>query len=111
MKGHDRVNSQSIGVLEATEGFINRSELLIAKALVSPETGTVPLHVMNLSNEAVMLYKNTVAAIYEPVDLGKYETVNNIGTVSSTTDESTTHVKELLSKSSSNLNETQIDSL
>ena len=107
----DRVNSHSIGVLEATEGFINRSGLLIAKALVSPETGTVPLRVMNLSNEPVMLYKNTIAAMYEPVELGRYETVNNIGTVSSTTDESTAHVEELLSKSSSNLNETQIYSL
>ena len=39
------------------------------------------------------------------------ETVNNIGTVSSTTDESTAHVEELLTKSYSNINETQIDSL
>ena len=106
MKGRspDRVNSHSIGDLEATEGFNSRSGLLIAKTLVSPETGTVPLRVMNLTNEPVMLYKNTVAVMYEPDELGKYETVNNIGTVSSTTDESIAHVEELLSKSSSNLN-------
>ena len=107
----DRVDSHSIGVVEATEKFVDRSGLLIAKALVCPETGTVPLRIMNLNNEPVTLYKNTIAAMYEPVEIGKHETVNNIGTVSSTTEEPFAHVEELLSQSSSNLNETQIDSL
>ena len=107
----DRVDSHSIGVVEATEKFVDRSGLLIAKALVCPETGTVPLCIMNLNNEPVTLYKNTIAAMYEPVEIGKHETVNNIGTVSSTNEEPFAHVEELLSQSSSNLNETQIDSL
>ena len=106
----DRVDSHSIGVVEATEKFVDRSGLLIAKALVCPETGTVPLRIMNLNNEPVTLYKNTIAAMYEPVEMGKCETVNNIGTVSSTTEEPFAHVEELLSQSSSNLNETQIAS-
>ena len=107
----DRVDSQSIGVLEATESFVNRSGLMIAKALVCPEIGTVPLRIMNLNNEPFTLYKNTVAAMYEPVEIGKHEIVNSLGTESSTIDESIAHVEELLSQSSSNLNESQIDSL
>ena len=39
----DAVDSNSTGVLEATESFIDRSGLLIAKSLVCPEYGTVTL--------------------------------------------------------------------
>ena len=107
----DRVDSHCIGVVEATEKFVDHSGLLIAKALVCPETGTVPLRIMNLSNGPVTLYKNTIPTMYEPVEIGKHETVNDIGTVSSTAEESFTHVEDLLSQSSSNLNETQVNSL
>ena len=57
------------------------------------------------------MYKITVAAMYEPVEIGKHETVSSLGTESSTIDESIAHVEELLSQSFSNLNESQIDSL
>ncbi|MCG8078443.1 MAG: retropepsin-like domain-containing protein, partial [Candidatus Thiodiazotropha taylori] len=57
----DRVDEHSIGVLEPTEKFIDRSGLLMAKALVCPEFGTVPLRIMNLKNEPMTLYKGTVA--------------------------------------------------
>ena len=49
--------------------------------------------------------------MYEPVEIGKHETVNNIGTVSSTAEKSFAHVEDLLIQSSLNLNETQVDSL
>ena len=65
---------------------------------------------MNLNNEPVPLYKNTNVAMYEPVEIGKHATVNNIGTAISATEESFAHVEELLSRTS-NLNETQVDSL
>ena len=107
----DRVDSNSTGVVEATESFIGRSGLLIAKALVCPEFGTIPLRIMNLSDEPLRLYKNTVAALYEPVEIGKHETVNSLSTDTTSPDDSYSHVEELLGKSSSNLNESQIDSL
>ena len=66
---------------------------------------------MNLNKESVTVYKNTIVATYDPVDIGQHEIVNTISTASSTTDESVAHVEELLRQSSSNLNETQIDSL
>ena len=50
------------------------------------------------------MYKNIVAAMCEPVEIGKHETVNSLGTESSSIDESIAHVEELLSQSSLNLN-------
>ena len=53
----DKVDSNSIGILEATESFVDRSGLLIAKALVCPIFGTVPLRIMNLNHDPFVLYK------------------------------------------------------
>ena len=66
---------------------------------------------MNLNDEPLRLYKNTVAALYEPVEIKKHETVNSLSTDTSSTDDSYSHVEELLGQSSSNLNNSQIDSL
>ena len=52
----DKVDSNSI--LEATKSFVGRSGLLIEKALVCPEFGTVPLRIMNLNHEPFILYSN-----------------------------------------------------
>ena len=107
--GHamDRVDTCGIGVLEATESFVDRSGLLIAKALVSPEFGTVPLRIMNLSNEPCMLHKNMVAAMYEPVEIEKFEIVNSISSNTSPELDSCPHIDDLILQSSSNLNESQ----
>ena len=53
----DKVDCNNIGLLEATEGFVERNGLLIAKALACPEFGVVPLRIMNLNNEPLTLYK------------------------------------------------------
>ena len=55
----DKIDSNSIDILEATESFVDRSGLLIAKALVCPIFGTFPLRIMNLNHEPFVLYKNT----------------------------------------------------
>ena len=107
----DRVDHSSIGILEATLNSVDRSGLLIARALVCPEFGTVPLHIMNLNPEPVKLYKNTVAAMYEPVEMEKQEKVNTLSTDTSTREESCVHIDELIRQSSSNLNESQIGRL
>ena len=98
----DVVDRKGVGVVEATDSFIDRSGLLIAKALVCPEFGSVPLRVMNLSNEPCKLYKNTIAATYEPVEIGKHEQVNSIDISQNEVDETYTHVEELVCESSSN---------
>ena len=107
----DAVDSNSTGVLEATKSFIDRSGLLVAKALVCPEYGTVPLRIMNLGSEPYKLYKNTVAPVYEPVHIGKYEQVNSVSTVPIKYIETYSHVDELLHESSSNLKQAQVERL
>ena len=107
----DAVDSNSTGVLEATKSFIDRSGLLVAKALVCPEYGTVPLRIMNLGSEPYKPYKNTVAAVYEPVDIGKHEQVNSVSTDPIKNGETYSHVDELLLESSSNLNQAQVERL
>ena len=95
------------GVLEATKRFVGRSGLLIAKPLVCPEFGTIPLRVENLNHEPFVLYKTTVAAIYKPVETEKQENVNTLSTDPTPTEKSFTHIDELLQQCSSNLNKSQ----
>ncbi|MEW8548083.1 MAG: reverse transcriptase family protein [Candidatus Thiodiazotropha sp.] len=97
--------------LDRVETFVDRSGLLVAKALVSPEYGTVLLRIMNLGDKPFRLYKNTVAALYEPVETGKFETVSCRSTDLTLTKESCSHIDELLLKSASNLNEPQKEKL
>ena len=107
----DTIDKNSTGVVEATDYFVNRSGLLIAKALVCPEFGTVPLRIMNLNSKSFMLHKNTVAALYEPVEKEKFEKVNSLSIDTTSTKESSSHIDELFLRSSSCLNEPQKQSL
>ena len=107
----DMIDKNSIGVVEATDRFVDRSGLLIAKALVCPEFGTVPLRIMNLNSESFMLHKNTVAAMYEPVEKEKLKEVNSLSTDTPSTKDSLSHIDELLHRSSSSLTEPQKQSL
>ncbi|MCG7874761.1 MAG: retropepsin-like aspartic protease, partial [Candidatus Thiodiazotropha endolucinida] len=107
----DRIDKDGIGVLEANENFVDRSGILVARALVSPEFGTVPLRIMNLTDKPFKLYKNTVAAIYEPVETEKRENVNCLSTETTLNEGSCSHIDELLIESSSNLSESQKESL
>ena len=66
---------------------------------------------MNLSNEHYKLYKNTIVAMYEPVEIGKHEQVNSIRTDPVRKGETYSHVEELLHESSSNLNQSHVERL
>lgn len=107
----DKFDKNGTGIVEASECFVNRSGLMVAKALVSPETGTVPIRIMNLGGEPILVHKNTVAAIYEPVETGRLEKVNSLSTNTTLEGEAYHHVDELLLQSSSNLTESQKQSL
>ena len=50
----------------------------MAKALVSPKMGTVPLQFMNVLDQPCFLRKSTVAAVYEPVDAERVETIGSL---------------------------------
>lgn len=103
----DRFDKDGVGILEASESFLTRYGIMVAKALVSPKLGEVPLRIMNLQDKPCFLHKNTVTAIYEPVETDQFETVSSLGTESTSTEESSSHIQELIARSSENLNESQ----
>ena len=64
--------------MEASEAFASHYELLVAKALFSSKMGTVPLRIINVLDQPCFLPKSTVAAVYEPVDAEKVETIGSL---------------------------------
>ena len=50
--------------------------LLVAKALVCPTTGTVPVRTANPYAQSCKLYKNTIVATYEPIEPEQHVSVN-----------------------------------
>ena len=107
----DLFDKNSVGTLEGTSQFVDRSGLLVARALVSPETGSVPIRIMNLNDQPFFLHKNTVTAIYEPVETERLESVNSLSTKATSDENPYQHIDELIQNNSSNLNETQLESL
>lgn len=48
---------------------LDKKPLLVAKALVTASSGKIPLEVMNPTEQDIVLYKNTHAALLQPVKL------------------------------------------
>ena len=107
----DLFNKNSVGILEGTIQFVDRSGLLVARALVSPETGSVPIHIMNLNVQPFFLHKNTVTAIYVLVETERLKSVNSLSTKATSDENPYQHIDKLIQTSSSDLNETQLESL
>ena len=107
----DGFNKDGVGVLEASEAFASCYGLMVAKALVSPKMGSVPLRIMNVQDKPCFLHKHTVTAIYEPVETETFETVNSVNTESTSNENSSSHIEDLISRSSENLNESQKEQL
>ncbi|XP_061184899.1 uncharacterized protein LOC133192908 [Saccostrea echinata] len=55
-------------ILEPTNTFVEKQGLMIARSLVHPSQGIVPLRILNLQDEPCKIYKNTVTATCEPVN-------------------------------------------
>lgn len=55
----DCLDKDSIGILDALAA---RSGLMVAKALVCPKMGIVPICILNLHNKQCFLHRNTVTA-------------------------------------------------
>ena len=62
----DLFDKNSIGMLEGTRLFVDGRRLLVSRALVSPESGSVPIRIINLNDQPFFLHKNTLIAMYEP---------------------------------------------
>ncbi|CAC5416680.1 unnamed protein product [Mytilus coruscus] len=60
------------------------TEGILAKAVVQPNCGFIPIKILNLSNVEHVIQKNTVAAMLEPVEADMIEPCQNINAVGST---------------------------
>ena len=58
-----------LGLLEPTARLMEVNQLLLARSLVDTASGIVPLRVLNPTDSPCTLYKNTMAAMCEPVEL------------------------------------------
>lgn len=64
----DTIDKRSTGLLEVDTKFLHTKGLLVAKALVCPTTGVVPVRIANPYSQSCKIYKNTVIASYEPLE-------------------------------------------
>ena len=76
------IDRRGSGVIEVDTNFLHKKGLLVAKALVSPSDGTIPLRIANPYDESVTLNKHTLVATYEALDSEKIISVNAAQTVS-----------------------------
>ena len=60
--------SYTCAVIEPSEKLLQKKPVLIAKAVVDPSGRNVHLRVMNLQDDPVKLYRNTIAGTCEPVE-------------------------------------------
>lgn len=113
--------SKSPNVLEPTQHFVEKQGLLIARSLVDPAKGVVPLRVLNLPNEPCKIYKNTIAATCEPVnelDIQVQEMSNEtdchkvcMSKSQNSPKELPPHIQDLYNRSATNLHERECFSL
>ncbi|KAK3735800.1 hypothetical protein QZH41_007420 [Actinostola sp. cb2023] len=60
---------RGIGVLEPTERLLKSNQLLLARTVVDTGNPTIPLRVLNPTDVPRTIYRNTVAAVCEPVSI------------------------------------------
>ncbi|KAL3862869.1 hypothetical protein ACJMK2_008815 [Sinanodonta woodiana] len=108
-------------VVEPYKSHLAHNGILVAKAVVNPSYGCIPLRMVNLSRSSIKLYKHSCAAICEPVastfHLEVTENDNLVGKVNKLTTDTTTcpkepeHLKTLIEESRKTLSEHQQDHL
>ena len=59
------INKDSTGLIEAHSLFTQRKGVMVANALVSPRTGTVPVRLANPFVKRCQINKQTLIATYE----------------------------------------------
>ena len=64
----DPSGEASLGVTNGQERFTRRNQLLVAKALVDFTNDVVPLKLFNPSDQPQTVYRDTIAALSEPVE-------------------------------------------
>lgn len=78
IKGHafGRIKYNSIGIVETNKEFIEKTGLLLARSVIQQNSNTIPLRVINFSEDPIKVHKNTVAGLFEPVDVQQVVSVD-----------------------------------
>ena len=106
------IDRHKTGLIEMDTKFLHKKGLLVAKALVCPSDGTVPIRIANPYKQIFTLNKHTIVATYEPLEAEELLTVNATRSSDSdqipcSTGEVPDHLKDLYSESCQNLNSEQ----
>lgn len=105
------VKYNSIGVVEASKSFLDKTGLLVAKAVVQHDRNIIPLRVANLSDKTIVVKKHTIVANFEPaevkavIDKPKQMTKSISCVRMSLDNEVPPHLLELFNKSAEKLND------
>ena len=64
-------------IVECSEDFMRRRQLLVARALVNPSNKVIPVRLMNATDRPITLYEGTCVGQCEPVEL--VDSVDKVG--------------------------------
>ena len=105
----DAINRNSVGILEPVEKFVERTGLMVAKLLVDPAAGNVPIRIANFQKEPCIIYENTVTAVYEHVNVNNCELVGHVGLSENDNEncELPEYLRDMFDRSSLHLDENQ----
>ena len=104
------IDRNGTGLIEADTKFLHTKGLLVAKALVCPTTGTVPIRFANPYAQSYKLYKDTIVASYEAVEPEQLVSVSKVQSEEYETyseRDLPEHLQELYKKSTQQLNSEQ----
>ena len=72
----DKLDRSRVGLIEHSLNFVENTGLMVAKVLVDPKNGNLPLRLANMSKEPITVRKNTISAVLQAVDSVNSEKVN-----------------------------------
>ena len=105
----DNVDRSRAGLVEPHRKFVENTGLMVARVLVDPNYGNIPLRLANMSKEPITVRRDTVTAVMQAVESVSGERVNVSQIIENdqTSDKLPEHLKSLFERSSENLDESQ----
>ncbi|MCG7876282.1 MAG: RNase H-like domain-containing protein [Candidatus Thiodiazotropha endolucinida] len=108
----DHLDRNRLGIVEPSMKFVENTGVLVAKVLVDPKTGNIPLRLANFSKEPIRINRDTVTAVLQPVESvdsekGNFQKQPAIGQNSNTPTELPEHLVPLFDRSTINLDTSQ----
>ena len=105
----DNVDRSRAGLVEPHRKFVENTGLMVARVLVDPKNGNIPLRLANMRKEPITVRRDTVTAVMQAVESVSGERVNVSQIIENdqTSDKLPEHLKSLFERSSENLDESQ----